>query len=593
MLYLRGCVDSDPRSSYEPETQRQCRVTRINRRCKKGSPLTIVVPQSPSDIDFPEKFKEFRLQQTIAAARICDAFERTDDVILQAPPGVGKTLLSLLLAKMVAGPRSDDGGGTVITTGSKLLQKQYLDDFPDQVFTATGRDNWPCLIEPTETAKEAACTHGWACPVVRACDYVVQRDEASAADVAVLNTAYYLYEKAFTSKFAQHDLAVFDEAHLLEQAVLTFAGRHVSKRLFERLALPFPNSLELGPGSPWAYFWQKNLPRLRAELHEEEALLKCTVVDGSMDGRINLDPRQAGRLRDLRKVVDIGRSFSRALKSPDEWILSRTDSGSRRLRPLWGAPVATRYVRDAKKRLYLSASILSPEFLAFTLGLKDYEFVEMPSDFPAAKRPLLYLPTVKMNARAGDDEIDHLVRTMDAVLQARHLGQKGIIHTVSYKLRDQVMERSKFRSLMVTHNAADRIQVLEKFKTLPEGYVLVSPSMTTGVDLPEDQCRWQFLPKMPYPYLGDELVRMRKDDERLIDWNRRQVKVGDLSYAWATATALVQAYGRAMRSADDWGYTYCFDSNFWSFKQRWGGLFPAYFHDAVQSAMRSELGVEL
>jgi Rad3-related DNA helicase len=196
-----------------------------------------------------------------------------------------------------------------------------------------------------------------------------------------------------------------------------------------------------------------------------------------------------------------------------------------------------------------------------------------------------------MSASATDDDLDHLVQAMDAVIQARHLGQKGIIHTVSYKLRDQIMERSKWRQLMVTHASADRIAQLEYFRTLPEGYILVSPSMTTGVDLPADQCRWQMLPKMPFPYLGDEMIRMRKDDDRRLMWKGRDVRVGDLFYAWATATAITQAYGRAMRSAEDWGFTYLFDSNFGSFhaEGRWGPLFPNWFREAVKYSDLEEL----
>ncbi|MCR4340013.1 MAG: DEAD/DEAH box helicase family protein, partial [Gemmatimonadaceae bacterium] len=457
----------------------------------------IDMPTLPSDIDLPEKFTSFRSAQIAAAMRILHAFETTDNVILQAPPGVGKTLLSLLLARLVSDPRTGGkppSGGTVITTVTKLLQQQYLDDFPDHVFTATGRDNWPCIIDPGNTAANAPCNHGWNCPVKKSCDYFTQRDTANFADVAVLNTAYYVFEKAFTKQFADHDLTIFDEAHELEGAILNFAGKWINPRAFDRLGYSMPRSRELREDGPWAEFWEDNLGDLKHDLY----LLQKDVQAQLEAGAVSVDPRSAGRLRDLKNVVDIGHTFDQAIQDPAHWLLSPVGSeGAMQLRSAWGYTQKGVVFSGESKRLFMSGTILSPEFLAFSLGLDDWKYIELGSDFPAAQRPLHYVPTVKMSASATSDDLDHLVSVMDAIIKARHLGQKGIIHTVSYKLRDEIMARSKWAALMVTHNNVDRIATLEKFREMPEGYILVSPSMTTGVDLPADQCRWQMIPKMP------------------------------------------------------------------------------------------------
>lgn len=552
------------------------------------------IPERPVDVGLPDKFSSFRTAQVAAAMRIMHAFQETDNVILQAPPGVGKTLLSLLLARLASKPREPEGRyeihGTSVATVTKLLQQQYLDDFPDDVVTATGRDNWPCLIDMRSTAANAACNHGWKCPVQKRCDYFVQRDEADEADVSVLNTAFYIFEKAFTSKFSSHDLVIFDEAHALEEAILGFAGKYVGPRLFERLGYTMPRSLELRDDGPWADFWEANADDLRRERRQMEEDARAQLESGA----VSLDPRTAGRLRDLKAILDIYGAFKQAFADPEHWLLSRKDDALL-LRSIWGYTQAGIVFSGRAKRLFMTGTVLSPEFLAFTLGLKDYRYIELGSDFPAAQRPLYYVPTVKMSAGVSSTDLDHLVMTMDEIIRARHLGQKGIIHTVSYQLRNEIMDRSRWKAFMVTHNAQDRIETLERFRELPDGYILVSPSMTTGVDLPADQCRWQMIPKMPFPYLGDEMVRMRKDDERRLLWAGRDVKVGDLYYAWATATAIVQAYGRAMRSQGDWGHTYLLDSNFGSFvsENRWGPLFPGWFKEALRWTQFDELGIEL
>ena len=73
--------------------------------------------------------------------------------------------------------------------------------------------------------------------------------------------------------------------------------------------------------------------------------------------------------------------------------------------------------------------------------------------------------------------------------------------------------------------------------------MLLSPSLREGVDLPDDFLRFQIVTKMPYPDLGDPWTAARQArDPR---W-----------YALETAKALVQAYGRSCRHADDHGVTY-------------------------------------
>jgi ATP-dependent DNA helicase DinG len=87
--------------------------------------------------------------------------------------------------------------------------------------------------------------------------------------------------------------------------------------------------------------------------------------------------------------------------------------------------------------------------------------------------------------------------------------------------------------------------------------VLLSPSLREGVDLPDDLLRSQIVTKMPYGDLGDPWTAARRDrDPR---W-----------YALETAKALVQAYGRASRHAEDHGVTYILDKQFARFLQHYG-----------------------
>ena len=92
--------------------------------------------------------------------------------------------------------------------------------------------------------------------------------------------------------------------------------------------------------------------------------------------------------------------------------------------------------------------------------------------------------------------------------------------------------------------------------------------MTEGVDLADDQARFQIIVKVPYPYLGDPQINAR----RLTDpaW-----------YEWRTALRIVQAYGRAVRSSEDHATTYILDSMFPMWVSRQQKRLPKWFLEAI------------
>ena len=101
---------------------------------------------------------------------------------------------------------------------------------------------------------------------------------------------------------------------------------------------------------------------------------------------------------------------------------------------------------------------------------------------------------------------------------------------------------------MLTHNSDNRDAVLKKHTTTKKATVLLSPSMTEGVDLKGDLSRFQVICKIPYPYLGDQIVRKRMYKHK--DW-----------YGLQTAKSIVQSCGRSVRSNTDTAVTYILDSD--------------------------------
>jgi Rad3-related DNA helicase len=98
--------------------------------------------------------------------------------------------------------------------------------------------------------------------------------------------------------------------------------------------------------------------------------------------------------------------------------------------------------------------------------------------------------------------------------------------------------------------------------------VLISPSMTEGLDLRDDLSRFQVICKVPYPFLDP--------------YTRKRMEIDDKWYQLKTALTLVQATGRSVRSATDYANTYILDSAFEQFLLRNADILPNWWKDAIQ-----------
>nr|WP_297083461.1 helicase C-terminal domain-containing protein [uncultured Demequina sp.] len=153
----------------------------------------------------------------------------------------------------------------------------------------------------------------------------------------------------------------------------------------------------------------------------------------------------------------------------------------------------------------------------------------------------------------------------------RHPDEKGVVHAHSYRIARAIEAAvpSDLRGRLRTHDdASGRDAALRAHLSDPGPTVLLTPSMTEGIDLAMDASRWQAICKVPWPYLGDPQVAARRARDPA--W-----------YAWRACLTVVQAYGRSVRSADDAAVTYLLDAGFPSFLRQQAGRLPEWFLEAV------------
>jgi Rad3-related DNA helicase len=259
----------------------------------------------------------------------------------------------------------------------------------------------------------------------------------------------------------------------------------------------------------------------------------------------------------------------------DNWVMEAVPRFGRSLRKFSFRPIdvsyyANKYLfRLGKTVLLMSATILDKETFCKSLGIdeSDASFISIPTPFPKENRPILFVPAGSMASKSIGNTLPHLRNSVNEILNF-HKNEKGIIHCHTYRIAKYLKDNIKSDRLML-HDATNRDETLKKHAGSSKPVVLLSPSMAEGVDLKDDLSRFQVICKIPYPYLGDPLVK-----KRMNKWKKW--------YPMQTAKLIVQSAGRSIRSDSDSAVTYILDADWKRFYYSNKGLFPKTFIDSLK-----------
>lgn len=507
----------------------------------------------PADLDLT--YTDWRAHQWEAITQAATSPAKL--VVIEAPVGSGKSGIALGYAHATGAQH------THILTSTKQLQEQYL-TITEEIRQVKGRANFGCPRFSYHTAATAPCTQGEYCPAAGlsptdeegqpkpSCGYWDQKREAIAAREAVFNYAYALADYTYAHSFPRPDVLVLDEAHAIEDHLRQFVEVRLNPKVLRELRVAWPR-YDLDDWQMWQ--------RWAREQH----------------GKLRLPRAGSPNYQTVQNLKQKLRILSQNLGT--DWLITEVKdprgvkTGSIQLQPVWTDRLVPRYLlRKAERVVLMSATVRPPDLFCELLGIDpaDAEFIEVPSTFPAGARPLYYQPVGKLSHTMDDALLERLVQKIDEIARA-HPHEKGLVHTVSYKLQSEILRRSREAGRMLVHSSDDRTSQLEAFKRTAQPAILLSPSMTTGVDLPYDQCRWQVIAKLPFPNKADpQVARRLADGERGKRW-----------YDAMTGNDLMQAYGRGMRAADDACATYLLDEQFTWFRSRNRGMFPRWFSEAI------------
>ncbi|RPF52916.1 Rad3-related DNA helicase [Methanobrevibacter gottschalkii] len=537
--------------------------------------LKELYPNIDDDIieNFP--FDEPRIGQLEIIQDINDAIKKGYKyIILEAGTGTGKSAIATTLAKMYE--------SAYILTMTKQLQSQYSDEFEFPL--VKGRGNFACLHDNLEstcdigacktspTSSKFFCPYGVAKnPTLDAelafedsfggtvfyqssghCHYWNQKANAINSPITLMNYDYAIVELNYVKHFGTRSLLILDEAHNIESKLMstmevTLYNRVLEKDINKQIS---PQTLKDGELEDWIM----EIDAIR-EAYED---IDLKDVSKNKSERIR---STIGRLKTLRNNLE---------KEPKNWVIDTDESGVT-FKPLRVHHYAkNNLLKYGDVVIFMSATILSHKMFSKWLGLNPNEVyhIKVDSPFTKEKRPIVLNLAGKMSANRIKKTAPKTIPILQEILK-KHEGDKGLIHTHSYKCQQYIIN-NLYNSRLISHTSKNREQILDFFEKDENPLVLVSPSMSEGVDLPYDKCRFQVIYKMPFPYLGDKQVNMRmKRDKK---W-----------YAYKTVMTLMQAYGRGMRAEDDSCYTYIIDSDInMLFKSpMYRSLIPNFFKEAV------------
>lgn len=542
----------------------------------------------PAAIGLPPNIPRFRDGQLEAALDIVASTNRFS--CLSAAPGFGKSACYVAIAKLL-------DVRTLILTGTKNLQKQLLGDFSSiGLREIKGQGNYRCVALDKggvlegygvvgATCSDGPCHAGVQCHMRRGkgCLFYDDVNRAKDADLVVSNYAYHLANGRYGDPgvLGEFGLLICDEAHASVDRVTDFSAVELNGQEVQRLlgdTLP-PIDEGVDVWAAWArdaaHKAKRKADQLRLSLKQRPAnrqqltkeLLRLTALERDLTEMARAKAWR--RTEQASKQVDMPGEMS-------DWIAYKTAKGAR-FTPIWSHQYAEELLFRGVKKVVLSSGTLMPSIVD-RLGIPrdQFDWHEVKSSFDPKRRPIIYIPTTRVDNRMVEGQKRLLVNAIDRIVGAR-LDRKGIIPSVSYDRANEIIARSRFGGraerredvVMVTHERGKVQEALEKFKRAKAPCVLVSPALVEGIDLIYDMCRYIILPKVPFASSTDPLFKARCK--------------ADPKYRFECAALLmVQTMFRGMRAADDWCEILVLDEHYGylRFKTEWPGYVRAAWQES-------------
>lgn len=532
-------------------------------------------------------------------------------ILLSAPTGIGKSLIAASVAAYFE--------SSFVVTASKHLQDQYTRDMP-WFKPNKGMPNFACHkmmekhgIDLTET--DFAVQNKWTCDmgpcsvtveenkekVKKVCKYkpkladvaegkarqddclyYLQKYQSLIASHSIWNYASYFqmmkYQKEKYAEYLNKKVAVFDEAHRIEDQIIQFVGIDIYERNLTECKIDVENYnlediddvMKLSDGLSESY------ARQISSLEESRAFAE------------NPDYEIVQTLENKYKKYAEARA--EIYSNKQNFILNKPyyDEGGK-FRSLSVKPLdISKYVStffDHPVQIFMSATIDKDSFCentGFDPGTVEIVDTQV-SPFPIENRKVEFADVKRLSYSSTRDDELQVIKKIDEIM-TKYNDKKGLVLTSSksrcFEILENLSEENKKR-IRICHsfnaNGKTQDQVVQEHAESKNG-VLLSSSLWEGVDLKEDLSRFQIVAKAPYPMLSETRTKIKMEKFPL--WYKAQAIM-----------KLLQGFGRSIRDYGDWADTYVLDSAAHELLLMNRKMVPHAYHDIIfPSSFKEFLG---
>jgi len=510
-------------------------------------------------------FETVRPQQEEAINFALNEFENNRYVILELPTGVGKSAIAVTLSRYYQDFSANKKASWIITT-QRILQKQYQKDFND-IPTIWSKLHYECPDKMGISCQLGTLINGVMKDKYCQCIYKQDKKIFLDSSVSVTNIAFLLNHIEYTQEIDQRKLLVVDECHNLESAITDFVSITLNKYEIEGYDLKWVDSKNIESVVRWID--SILIPRLDDLKSSLKSKLKVFT-----EQTIFNDPAGKKGLKQLdavdRYICQLNRCVSRFVA--DEWIMSiNRENDEITLKPIFASKYAENQLfKSGERVLLMSGTILNKEVFCKNIGvpLNRTSFLSLDSPFKKENRAVFVIGAGSLSYNNIDKNLPRIAQSIHKIINGQHKDDRGIIHCVSYKIANYIVKNVRHNNRFIVHDSSNRMEMYDLHINSKKPTILISPSMTEGVDLYDDLSRFQIIVKVPFPYLGDNFIKTKM--KRVLGW-----------YEWETAKTIIQASGRSVRHENDYTITYILDSDMTGFFARNSNYFPQWYKDAM------------
>lgn len=505
----------------------------------------------------------------------------TKFIVINAPTGAGKSFIPKTLSNVLDGPSdtyinsvknysifSESGDdivnnepkfGIYALTITKALQDQYTSTFKDTGILK-GQSNYQCTVEPTLSVDVAPCLYvsnlKQKCWSTNSCPYYTERNNMLISKFSTLNYSMFF---SLPNHLKKRKIILCDEGSELEDQLVNQFTCEIDisflvKTKTELISFPIENTKSK------IYDWlkkviinvSKNVEYYKNKISNKTKTSEVLKLKNEYNGLVNLHQKISTLIETFYDSDYIIEQEDRIIK----FVPTKVDNLSKQI------------FDHADHVVIMSATIIDHKNFTKNLGIHDYEYITVDSAFDPIKSPIYIMVKQKINFKNLPSMLPTLVKQIKDLLK-EHPNEKGVIHTHTQYITNYIRDNLKSDRLLCREYDIKNEDLLELHEKSDKPTVLVSPSMTYGVDLKGDLAKFQIILKAPWlPTKDKRIEKLMKMDKH---W-----------YVNRMLCTLIQACGRGTRSENDECVTYILDGSIYDAIVSNKSKIPDFFLNRIQ-----------